>query len=232
MNDKNARVCIIDTTGSLSVLLVQKCLQHSLQQEKLERSSGHLSSRIKSEIDKQISEILERIEISRVFDLEGLWEVLREIDNTGQSDEVHPTQSQGSFIDLIAEAEKATPEALPPFEGVVDYSSDLEMLASSPPWPSQLSVMATPPAREMIKSLEVSDTALQASLPRMSSQISPHPALQSPPTDPVPVLPHEITTSNAPPIQRMDLVVIDNMTSLITELFSRIERQTGSFSPS
>ncbi|KAJ8066784.1 hypothetical protein OCU04_004172 [Sclerotinia nivalis] len=87
------KVVVIDTTGSFNLPLLVKVLRSRLHKMKNEmrsmddtnmncENSHNSGADTEIEIQKEVNAMLELVAISRVFDIEGLWEVLSEIGRT------------------------------------------------------------------------------------------------------------------------------------------------------
>ncbi|PVH85020.1 hypothetical protein DL98DRAFT_511953 [Cadophora sp. DSE1049] len=90
------KATIIDTTGSFPLALLASVLKsrlleaRSLSAQNAVESGNHAvqepaTSKDDSGIDEQVQQCLEMVAISRVFDIEGLWEVIGEVDYVGSS---------------------------------------------------------------------------------------------------------------------------------------------------
>lgn len=201
LGDSTARVLVVDTLGSFPVVLLERMVRATLREQR-EREKLARSPRVKHEDialdDEFVERCLARVDISRVFSVEGLWEVLREMkdfpldEDEGEVDEqegTDTTDKEAPAEDNDSQAEDDA-EMLNPAEVEIEDSeadeSDLE-LASSPPWP-----VSQPP-----DALEVN---------------------------------HGTAGSDKTPEERpskIELILVDNMTTLINELFSRVERKAG-----
>ncbi|TGO21514.1 hypothetical protein BPAE_0215g00060 [Botrytis paeoniae] len=86
-NTTKPKVVVIDTIGSFNLPLLVKILRSRLLKRRYEMRSrddvtmnlndGHITDEI--DIQKEVNALLELVAISRVFDIEGLWEVLSEL---------------------------------------------------------------------------------------------------------------------------------------------------------
>ncbi|TGO47800.1 hypothetical protein BCON_0263g00110 [Botryotinia convoluta] len=86
-NTIKPKAVVIDTTGSFSLPLLVKILRSRLLKRRYEMRSrdditmnlndGHSTDEIDTQ--KEVNALLELVAISRVFDIEGLWEVLSEL---------------------------------------------------------------------------------------------------------------------------------------------------------
>ncbi|KAI9644369.1 hypothetical protein NHQ30_007726 [Ciborinia camelliae] len=93
-NSMKPKVVVIDTTGSFSLPLLVKVLRSRILKMRHEiRSRNNTHGNFENgpnphettelEIQSEVNAMLELIAISRVFDIEGLWEVLGEIGRAG-----------------------------------------------------------------------------------------------------------------------------------------------------
>ncbi|KAF7908184.1 uncharacterized protein EAF01_003939 [Botrytis porri] len=89
-NTSKPKVVIIDTTGSFNLPLLVKILRSRLLKRRSEmRSRNDITMNLNDgrntdesteiDIQKEVNALLELVAISRVFDVEGLWEVLSEL---------------------------------------------------------------------------------------------------------------------------------------------------------
>ncbi|CAG8983437.1 hypothetical protein HYALB_00000606 [Hymenoscyphus albidus] len=72
---------IIDTTGSFPLPLLAQVLHARISSHLSLQSPSETSPATEQEIHTHVQRALERISVSRVFDIAGLWEVLREIND-------------------------------------------------------------------------------------------------------------------------------------------------------
>lgn len=185
------KATIIDTTGSFPLQLLARVLKsrittsHSLSTRTANQTANHPISRpnqskeVEDEavINKEVQQCLQMISITRVFDIEGLWEVLGEIAHDP------PAPIPGS----------KAPEAGQKTDGPIQ---------SSPDWPS-------------LGEVEINDS---------QETSSPSPIENND----YAIIPHE------PPREKdegIEIIIIDTMTQIINELFSRKERTDGSSPP-
>ncbi|TGO09858.1 hypothetical protein BTUL_0152g00130 [Botrytis tulipae] len=89
-NRSKPKVVVIDTTGSFNLPLLVKILRSRLLKRRYEmRSRNDITMNLNDgqntdesteiDIQKEVNALLELVAISRVFDIEGLWEVLSEL---------------------------------------------------------------------------------------------------------------------------------------------------------
>ncbi|KAF7952560.1 uncharacterized protein EAE97_002057 [Botrytis byssoidea] len=89
-NKSKPKVVVIDTTGSFNLPLLVKILRTRLLKRRYEmRSRNDITMNLNNgqntdestgiDIQKEVNALLELVAISRVFDIEGLWEVLSEL---------------------------------------------------------------------------------------------------------------------------------------------------------
>lgn len=71
------RATIVDTTGSFPLAMLAKVLESRIIASRA--SPDPVDRNTKTDIDGDVQRCLEMVGISRVFDLEGLWEVLGEV---------------------------------------------------------------------------------------------------------------------------------------------------------
>ncbi|KAF7954681.1 hypothetical protein EAE96_005800 [Botrytis aclada] len=90
-NTIKPKVVVIDTTGSFSLPRLVKNLRSRLLKRRREMRSGddmttnlndvhRTDESTETDIQKEVNALLELVAISRVFDIEGLWEVLSELE--------------------------------------------------------------------------------------------------------------------------------------------------------
>ncbi|CAD6445625.1 d5477f8a-2a53-4c85-81ca-dfc21b3ec509 [Sclerotinia trifoliorum] len=135
-NASKPKVVVIDATGSFNLPLLVKVLRSrlvkmrhemkSMDDTKINRGDNHNSEAdTEIEIQKEVNTMLELVAISRVFDIEGLWEVLGEIGRTGgqHSDDEDQEDSNNNPSPKIKYAEK---QAEPPLFKLPDEIGDSE----------------------------------------------------------------------------------------------------------
>lgn len=161
-----------------------------------------------SKPDAQVKQCLGRISISRIFDMEGLWEVLTELEMSLEPDPEAKSENRHD------EEVQAPVSSQPP------GSSPLSPLAPSPP------ATTLPPLRT--KRVEVADSEDEDSLsssemssPAASLQTTPKrktkPDLATPPTGTP-----EKTASRLP-----DIILITHFSALLTTLFTQRDKQSA-----
>jgi hypothetical protein len=142
---KNSKITIIDTTGSFPLGLLARVITSRIL------ASGNQPG---GNTDEEVKRCLEMVAISRVFDIEGLWEVLGDISHSSVPDS-----------SLIPENEPLKPATIP---GTEDSEDEI-----------------TPP---------------------------------------------EITIQNSAIVEEgTEIVVVDTLTQIITELFTSREKSAGAF---
>lgn len=165
-----------------------------------------------------MEELLGRVHISRVFDIEGVWEVLSEISADCQSpilmqDPLHLAEKDAEATDCMSGQEIAVPETaslkLLGLEVEAEGEKELEIDDSE----------AEEEDIDFEDDLAGADTSQtdHTNAPHSSNIILPreHPTLRSKPPD----------------TRKTDIIIIDNMTTPISELFSRRERSFGTLKP-
>lgn len=188
------KASIIDTTGSFPLPLLASILKARV---KLERESklrkradtGNYESPKTphtEEDSKQIQKCLEMVAISRVFDLEGLWEVLGEV-------------SHHSMIEISKDTTKTG--AVGDGAGLHEFSQHMQQVDSQ---------------RGDLTSCEGD---FDASV--IGPQAETNPA------------PRDDSLSNQEDVDSgTEIIIIDNMTHIINELFVRKEKNEGTSFPS
>lgn len=166
---------IIDTVGSFPLTLLAQILKSRIATSHAHSVQPDENQLDKVKIEQLLQQCLEMVAISRVFDIEGLWEVLGEIGH-----EV-PTSSANE------------PSEPPENKGV-------EPIQSSPDWP------------------EINDSQESISISSNHDY-----DLQSPPP------PNR--TENKTTDSGTEIIIIDTLSQIITELFSRKDKASGT-SPS
>ncbi|KAI0013789.1 hypothetical protein F4779DRAFT_293345 [Xylariaceae sp. FL0662B] len=205
------RAAIVTTLAATAILPMLRDITRSQVQAKL--GSTH------QDIDAQVRCCLERISISRVFDIEGLWEVISEL-------ETPPSPTPDSQI-LRAEQPSSAEE--PP-----------ESSQKSPP-PQSPSPPASPPARlpplrMRTEVLDSEDEGFSSSSPSppppLSPQAPPHPPPSSPPqAQPAQIFPTSRSTEKEETGLRSshipDIILITHFSTLLTALFTRRDKPTA-----
>ncbi|KAE8442349.1 hypothetical protein EG329_003420 [Mollisiaceae sp. DMI_Dod_QoI] len=184
------KATIIDTTGSFPLSLLAQILKsritnsHALTSRNAVQTANHIVSPLDQpredavsteKIEQEVQRCLEMVAISRVFDIEGLWEVLGEVGRDGPATSDPSSSIAGLAKDVTAVGQKT--------DGAVQ---------SSPDWP------------------EISDS--------QEEDLSPIDDAES--------------ASKVPEMEKKEqdegteIIIIDNMTQIINELFSRKEKGT------
>lgn len=158
------------------------------------------------DVEEVLKQCLERVSISRVFDVWGFWEVIGEIGR----DSKEPTEEENIQQKDSIEGEQAS-------------------IAGSPD-----SKMESP--MKPMKELEIEDSEAEDD-GSISSLGSPPPLTDSKPDSEIHAVRKDQQGEKAAEDReehrselRTDIVIIDNMTTLISELFARTERTAGKFS--
>ncbi|TGO34482.1 hypothetical protein BHYA_0195g00130 [Botrytis hyacinthi] len=149
-NKTKPKVVVIDTTGSFNLPLLVKILRSRLLKRRYETRSRNditmnhndgqnTDESTEIDIQKEVNALLELVAISRVFDIEGLWEVLSELGrpndrprNNGGDQEMSTTIPSRSSKPVEAEAE---PSHKIPDEICDSEEEDIELTPPPPPPP-------------------------------------------------------------------------------------------------
>lgn len=84
MPDQQPQVIVVDSLGKFPLFLLARVLRVRIEDHG--KSSDYAESVTAHEVDHRVERLLERVSIIRVFDIEGLWEVARELaDDSGKS---------------------------------------------------------------------------------------------------------------------------------------------------
>lgn len=193
-----SKAVVVDTTGSFPISVLAKTLEVRIQEAREAATTRNVltgnfgtsferrtAAASEEEVSAEVQRCLEMVALSRVFDVEGLWEVLSEVGRLAQN--TVTTKKQGS---------KEVVEVMP--KDVIRRTNQFgENVVSIP---------------------EVGD--------------SDEETLISEPPSP---FPEETHTHNEE--ESTEIIIVDNMTHIINELFTRKERGEGalhtnlSFSP-
>jgi hypothetical protein len=219
-----AKASVIDTTGSFSVSLLAKIIRHRTAPQLGQASHGVEKVGIAQALDERVQEILGRVAISRVFDIEGIWEVLSEISAGCQSP--IPERDLSNLAEKVAEdADRMPGEKLVVPEAAGTKSSGLEVEVGGE---KELEIGDSDAEDEDI---DLEDELQEAGVShRGRTNVVPDNA-------DAPRSLHEEedpTLRSKPPenIERTEIIIIDNMTTPTAELFSRRERSSGTSHPS
>ncbi|KAH6710930.1 hypothetical protein BKA61DRAFT_106528 [Leptodontidium sp. MPI-SDFR-AT-0119] len=137
------KATVIDTTGSFPLALLASVLksrlleaqslsvQNSIKtgnhavQNPISRDDASGTESEKDEVDDQVQRCLEMVAISRVFDIEGLWEVIGEVDHVLSASPDH-----GLVDEMVVEQDIGDDEPEPE---ILDSEEDLTPPSSIPP---------------------------------------------------------------------------------------------------
>ncbi|KAH7418108.1 hypothetical protein BKA64DRAFT_716890 [Cadophora sp. MPI-SDFR-AT-0126] len=186
------KATIIDTAGSFPLALLASVLKsrllearslsaqnavqtgnHAVQEPKNTKSGAGIDGKDKEFVDEQVQQCLEMVAISRVFDIEGLWEVIGEVD--------HVESSLTSELDGKNGTEKAA------FNVTDELPAAEQDIGPSTP--------------EILDSEE--DTSPPSDSPSSTSKEE---------------------GDNASEDEGIEIIIVDNMTHIINELFARKEK--------
>lgn len=218
LSNPHAKASIIDTTGSFSLSFLARIIR--------QRTASHLGQNNQAgewlekrpELDQKVEEILGRVAISRVFDIEGVWEVLSEISADCQP----PISSRHASNPATKEVAQSELVSSPKI-GVSGCTT------TTGPVPDEVESEKEP---EIVDSETEEDYFEFDDRPEEVDDLAPDTTnvLHSTSIS----LAHEVgpNLKEKPPesMGRTEIVIIDNMTTPINELFSRRERNFGKFS--
>lgn len=202
------RSAIITTLAPPVILPVLRDVIKVQVQEKL--GQGHADTNV------QVRQCLECISVSRVFDVEGLWEVLSELE----------TESPGHSPVPSPEPEYEVVDDMPPAEQVPE-SSPLSSPLSTPPASSPVTLL--PPPRTRVGKTEIMDSEdedeLSSPEPASPAMINLLVPVGEEPPSPVPgprsVTPKE-DQSNDPGV-----ILITHFSVLLNTLFTQRDRTSA-----
>jgi hypothetical protein len=219
-----ARASVIDTTGSFPVSLLAKIIRLCTASQLGWVDWGVEKLDIGQAVDARVEETLGRVAISRAFDIEGVWEVLseisadcqsaipaRDLSNLAEKGAEDPELKSGRMKSVVAETSRNQGSAL---EAEAGGAKELEIVDSE--------------AEE--EDIELEDELEEAEISqRGNTDLAPDKtnALHSLPRKKDPTLRSKPPESKG----RTEIVIIDNMTTPISELFSRRERSFGTSQP-
>lgn len=211
---------MIDTTGSFPVSLLANIVR--LRTVSQVGQVGHEVEKpnIEQALDDRVQEILGRVAISRVFGIEGVWEVLSEISADCRTpiparDLLNLAEKETEDSDLTSGQTTAVTQTARTkssrLEVEVDGEKELEIVDSE--------------AEE--EGINLDDDLGEANISQMENTYA------SPSTgDPLPQKESPYIRSKPPEsIGRTEVIIIDNMATPISELFSRRERSFGKSQP-
>ncbi|OTB01814.1 hypothetical protein M426DRAFT_210372 [Hypoxylon sp. CI-4A] len=232
------RVAIITTQTATSILLTLREVIRAQVQVKL----GPTASRRQDEANAEVRRCLEQISISRVFDVEGLWEVLSELEAPPSSPSPSPAPPSAPVATVPEEKEQVETEvereASPGSSELSELSSPTSVISGYEAY------MTIPPLRPApnVGRLEVGDSededeglslspsppAREPSMPPPVHQSQPTDVPSSPPPPPPspPAAAPAIPTSTSPKTQDTnshmpDIILITHFSSLLKTLFTR-----------
>lgn len=212
---------VIDSTGAFPLTLLEQVIRWHVEKESQLSRIQRLVSGIEhtddteQSIDSKVNGILERVSITRVFDIEGLWEVVGEIRNgTGQSTVTDETNS------VTATAVKDSNNSY----------SGLDVVAQERGHGGQTDEKPTPRVTPEIMDSEQDDDEDDDDLDthHFPEEAGPRPKVASGADENNRKISNNAATSQhtGQPLTT-ELVLVDNMTTLITNLFSRTEKKAA-----
>lgn len=209
-----SQASIIDSTGSFPLALLARVVRWQIAREnqRKQRSgtegSNQLRDNREESLDSKVISILERVSITRVFDIEGLWEVLGEVCHGAEH---HDSTAKANYgINTPVEESKSSHKA----------STDVPGRSASG---KQEDELARPALSPEIMDSEDEDDDLDTD--NGSIQSTGSPKLESDMNK------ESNATSDSPPFPKAagksmptEIVMVDNMATLINDLFGRTER--------
>lgn len=209
------RAAIITTLAPQAILPTLRDIIKSQVQSKI--GIGH------ADVKARIRECLERISVSRVFDMEGLWEVLSEL-------ELESTEEPSPIVgdEVIVEAEKQEIET--PAAPEEPESSPLSSLSSTPPY-------ELPPLRptQQVAKTEVMDSEDEGELSPISPSSPSETTLPEPAPEttmpavstPTPPPPHEQSFASEIDDRTPGVIVITHFSTLLSTLFTQRDKSSA-----
>ncbi|KAI1806937.1 hypothetical protein F4811DRAFT_85682 [Daldinia bambusicola] len=225
------RVSIVTTLAPAAILPTLRDVIRAQVQVRL----GPTADQRLDVVSAEVRRCLERISISRVFDVEGLWEVLGEL-------ETPPARGNDDDVTSKERGVETAPDMGAAAEEEKEHASRAERQDSPHPETSKeedqiLKNDAPPPSSPKARRMEVADSEDEEDLTLSSSPLSPPPP--SPPNlPPSPLLPPiesavQATTpastttpkltsqNNQVPSHIPDIILITHFSTLLTNLFTR-----------
>lgn len=226
LSSPTASASIIDTTGTFPVSLLADILSYRLASETTQHRAKN-RGKIQEEgekaptLDSKVGELLARVAISRVFDIEGVWEVVGEVARGCELAYARRTEAVGEEVEV---------EHLDVNEGE-DVRNDQEN--------SDERQVEVQPAAEPI--MEIGDSEeeeeenvvnVDVDLDAREISLSTAPIAQQERTSDVSGetdagADREINVGLGGGEVGTEVVILDNMTAVVSELFSRMEKQAG-----
>ncbi|KAI2780903.1 hypothetical protein F4815DRAFT_492972 [Daldinia loculata] len=185
-------------------------------------------------VNAEVRRCLERISISRVFDIEGLWEVLSELetppslgrDATPEVKEEEVASTTAAAEDKEHSAHTELPGSFPP--GVSKEEDKDEAVEDIPPSPPPKTKRMEVADSEDEEELSLSPPSLPEQQPPAPPPPSSPPKPPSSPSPPPAAPTAQATTSNSIPTSNQenpshipDLILITHFSTLLTNLFTR-----------
>ncbi|KAI1392074.1 uncharacterized protein F4822DRAFT_389558 [Hypoxylon trugodes] len=228
---RKPRAAIITTLAATAVLPTLRDVIRAQVLVKLGPAANHRLE----EVNAEVRRCLERISVSRVFDVEGLWEVVSELETQvsqapTSSPPVVTATGEGeegghSTIDTVllpAPSERSKREDSPKRSVEKDDKAKPRIPPLRPPKPKQIEVGDS----EEDEDEELSSSSPLSSLPEQSPS-PPPPNMTSSPSPPPAISSIPIPTEESKPpdiedtSQIPDIILITNFSSLLTNLFTR-----------
>ncbi|KAI9730468.1 MAG: hypothetical protein M1818_008163 [Claussenomyces sp. TS43310] len=236
LSDPHVTATIIDSTGSFPLLLLSEVLQHRVSENaeldrRRQESGGHAKpeqsrdpAEEKGRIDKLVKGCLGRVAISRVFDVEGVWEVLSEV---GRRCERSAREAGDGDVTSATDMGPAGDETS-------DEGVDMSLVPDSGDADAHDKADGDATAKmktEIIDSEEEDDDDVSLS-PKQTSPLPQHSGSDRDMSrDSTEIIKHEEANDVDAASDRSEetnvMVVIDDMTTLINTLFSKTERTSA-----
>ncbi|RFU32635.1 hypothetical protein B7463_g3702, partial [Scytalidium lignicola] len=203
------KAIVIDTTGSFPVSMLARVLRNRLlalreKERRMEvndmnhsRNSNGESGNINNEVGTEVQRCLEMVSISRAFDLEGMWEVLGEVQSQPAGDQQRDTNVQNQQDDDTGVENQQKHRSIETRNEKVDL---------------------TP---EILDSEE--DESINSDSPYMDQEFTR--LRENTAQEPKPLFLNYI--DNKDHSDGIEIIVLDNMTNIINELFARKEKTEG-----
>lgn len=211
----SSHASIIDATGSFPLSLLAEVIRwHVVKGSRIGPKKG-LGFETEKSIDSKVTGILERVSITRVFDIQGLWEVLGEVNHIAkQTAAANGPEKVAATVAKESNTSYREPRALEKAED--DEQGHGESARTVTPEIMDSEEEDDDDDDDNLDAHRTPEQQIQSPLIISNANTSSHKASDI--YAPAKVFERQLTT---------ELVLVDNMTTLINDLFARTEKMAA-----